>query len=267
MKKLIFCDIDGTIIDGTRKMNDLSEKTIYAIKELCKENYVFIASGRCKALLDRQITDLNPSGYVLCNGAYAEYNNSEIYGMAFTDEDVKVIKKLVDDYNGFYILETLNEVYVNSLESKAFEAFMNGWGRCLDGFKEIMDDHLHNDKYHIAMIGFMNNNMQDIVNERLKNHATIAIHNSHYSYDINILGVNKGIGVNKVREHLNIPLEDTYCFGDGINDLEMLQSVGHPVIVKNAHPALKSYGFEETDDVLDDGFYNYLLANKLIKPI
>ena len=27
------------------------------------------------------------------------------------------------------------------------------------------------------------------------------------------------------------------------------------------------YGFEETDDVLDDGFYKYLLDNKLIKPI
>lgn len=267
MKKLIFCDIDGTIVDGTRQMDKLSDKTVYAIKQLCKDNYVFIASGRCKALLEKQITDLNPSGYVLCNGAYAEYNNEMIYGLYFSDEDVKAIRKLVDDYDGFCILETLNNVYVDSFEKQSFKSFMQGWGRCLDGFEEIMDDHIHNDKYHISMIGFMNNDMQDIVKERLKNHATVAIHNSLTSFDINVLGVNKGIGVKKVMEYLGVDYENTYCFGDGINDLEMLQSVAHPVIVKNAHPDLRKYGFEETDDVLDDGFYKYLLDNKLIKPI
>ena len=53
MKKLIFCDIDGTIIDGSRNMKELSAKTRYAIGELARDNYVFIASGRCKGLLDR----------------------------------------------------------------------------------------------------------------------------------------------------------------------------------------------------------------------
>ena len=67
--------------------------------------------------------------------------------------------------------------------------------------------------------------------------------------------------------YLNIPLEDTYAFGDGINDLEMLQSVGHPVIVANSVDGLKHSVFEETDDVLEDGFYNYLVANKLIKAL
>ena len=48
--------------------------------------------------------------------------------------------------------------------------------------------------------------------------------------------------------YLDIPFENTYCFGDGINDLEMLEAVNHPVIMKNCDPQLKTKGFEETDD-------------------
>ena len=56
-------------------------------------------------------------------------------------------------------------------------------------------------------------------------------------------------------------------FGDAINDLEMLQCVGHPVVVDNCVPELKTFGFEQTDDVLDEGFYNYCVSHKLIKAL
>ena len=67
---------------------------------------------------------------------------------------------------------------------------------------------------------------------------------------------------------LNIQaIENTYCFADAINDLEMLKHVSHPIIMANADEKLKNYGFEMTDDVLDDGLYNYLVYNKLIKTL
>ena len=68
-------------------------------------------------------------------------------------------------------------------------------------------------------------------------------------------------------EYLKIPKENTYCFGDGLNDLDMLKSVGHPIIMANAHEDLCKYDFEVTDDVIDDGFYNYLVRNELIKEL
>ena len=68
-------------------------------------------------------------------------------------------------------------------------------------------------------------------------------------------------------EYLGIKREDTYCFGDGINDLEMLQAVGHPVKMANCDEFLKDYDFEVADDVLNDGFYHYLVNNNLIKPL
>ncbi len=265
MNKVIFCDIDGTILDGSRGMMEVSDKTRYAMKQL-KDNgdHVVIASGRCKGLLDPKILSLDPSGYILCNGAYAEFMGKEIYSLYFTRRQLSAIKRIVSKYNGFVIFEALDEMYVDSLQSESFKAFMKGWGSSLDGFKEGGEGR---SDFLIGMIGFLDRSVMKDVEEELSEYVDLAAHKQFNSYDVNIKGVNKAIGTKRIIKYLDIPLEDTYCFGDAINDLEMLQSVGHPVIVANCADELRGYGFEETDDVLDDGFYNYLVSHKLIKAL
>ena len=262
MKKLVFCDIDGTILDGSRGMNEFSEKTKYAFEQLKKEDYVVVASGRCRGLLDQKIIDLQPSGYVLCNGAYAEIEGSPILELYISREAVSKIREITLKYNGFYIMETLDHMYVDSLTSSSFSAFLNGWGKVLEGFRDERDK---DTDYMIAMIGFFDKEMLHKAAKELSPYVDIFDHKQFSSCDVNVKGVNKSTGVKKIIEYLGIPLEDTYCFGDGINDLEMLECVGHPVIMANCVDDLKGRGFEQTDDVLEDGFYNYLLANKLIK--
>lgn len=266
MENIIFCDIDGTIIDGARGLLNPSDKTKYAFEQLCKDNYVFIASGRNKALLPENIIALNPNGYILCNGAYAEADGKCIYSKSFSNESVNTLKEYVNKHNGFYILESIDNVYCDSFSNQVFINFMNTWGMKSDKYKEVKDLKT-NEKISISMIGFNSENdckdLQDSINE----FANAFKHLQFMSFDINIKNIDKGVAVKEVIKHLNIPFENTYAFGDGINDLEMLQAVGHPVIMANADDKIKNLGFEETDDVLDDGIYNYLIANKLIKPL
>lgn len=264
MAKLIFCDIDGTLLDGSRNMNQISDKTRYAFKQLLKDNYVFIASGRCKGLLDKELLSLGLSGYVLCNGAYVEYDNKKIFSKCFDKDTLDKIKDITEKYNGFVIYETLNEMFVESLENETLVAFLGRWGKTVNGLKPGVD---MNKDYHIIMNGFINEESKLKAGEELKEYVDLAPHSSFSSYDINIKGINKGSGVIEAIKYLNVDINDTYCFADGINDLEMLQIVKHPVVMKNAINELKTYEFEETDDVLDDGFYNYLVSNKLIKPL
>lgn len=264
MKKLILCDIDGTIIDGSRNMKEISDKTRYAIKQLAKDNYVFIASGRCKGLLDKQILELGVNGYILCNGAYAEIDNKQIYAQYFDQITVEKIIEYSLNNNGFYVLESLNHMFVNDLNAPQFIKFLQGWGKCIEGFESRP---ILSGKYLIAMVGFSNEEDCLKCENDLGRYATLARHNKFMSYDVNINGIDKGYGAKRVMEYLGISKDDAYCFGDGINDLEMLQAVRHPVIMANADENLKKYKFETTDDVLQDGFYNYLVSNKLIKPL
>ncbi len=264
MKKLFLCDIDGTILDGSRNMPNISEKTKYAIRELTKEHYVFIASGRNKRLLNKQIFDLNPNGYILCNGAYAEVDGKEIVSEFYNQETVNKIIETSLNNNGFYVLETLNRLFVNDIKAEQFIKFLSAWGTSLEGFENrpVLEG-----KYHIAMIGFSKEADCQKAEKELNDYVDIARHHDFLSYDLNIKGINKGLCAEKVIKYLGIDHENTYCFGDGINDLEMLQAVGHPVMMANADKRLREYHFEETDDVIDDGLYNYLVRNQLIKPI
>ena len=44
----------------------------------------------------------------------------------------------------------------------------------------------------------------------------------------------KGIGVNKVLEYYGIDKSQAMAFGDGNNDIEMFEQVGHPIAMGNA---------------------------------
>lgn len=64
-------------------------------------------------------------------------------------------------------------------------------------------------------------------------------------------GASKGYGVLKLLEHMNISPEDTVAFGDGENDIEMLELVGYGVAVDNAKDLLKrvaKYGTKTNDE-------------------
>ena len=265
MNRLIFCDIDGTIIDGSRGMIDVSIKTKYAFEQLkANGDYVIISSGRNKFLLSDEIKQTKPSGYILCNGAYGEFNNQMIYSYHFDDKALEAIIDIPSQSSGFYMLESLDNVYIRSLKDESFINFMNQWGMMPDCYIESSS---LNGNYHVAMIGFLENeNIKKII-DNLNKYTEVIPHNNTFSFDINVKNISKGTGVIKMREYLDIPIEDTYCFGDGLNDLDMLKNVGHPIIMANAHKDLNNYNFEVTDDVIDDGFYNYLVNNKLIKAL
>lgn len=53
-------------------------------------------------------------------------------------------------------------------------------------------------------------------------------------------GVSKGSALSLVLERLNLDADHCLAFGDGQNDLELLQTAGHPRLMGNAHPRLAS---------------------------
>ena len=52
--------------------------------------------------------------------------------------------------------------------------------------------------------------------------------------------ISKGSGLEFVADHVGFRAEDTIAFGDGENDLELLESAGYAVCVENGHELLKA---------------------------
>lgn len=79
--------------------------------------------------------------------------------------------------------------------------------------------------------------------------------------DVYKKGFTKGTACKYMFEKLGIPKENSYAFGDGINDKEMLQLVGHGIAMGNAIDEIKAISDDITDSVDNDGiakaFYKY----------
>ncbi len=58
-------------------------------------------------------------------------------------------------------------------------------------------------------------------------------------------GISKGWALKKLSEDLGIPRNQIMAIGDNYNDLEMLEWVGHPVLMGNAPPELQEIAFDK----------------------
>lgn len=70
--------------------------------------------------------------------------------------------------------------------------------------------------------------------------------------------VNKGSGVQVISEEFGVNLADAWAFGDNFNDEDMLNAVGHPVLMGNAPEELKQKFPTVTADNDHDGIAEVL---------
>ena len=109
-------------------------------------------------------------------------------------------------------------------------------------------------------------NTEDLFNayESLKDQFTMVVYDTGLiRMDVYRKGFTKGTAVRHMIEKLGFDLNNSYAFGDGENDMQMLQLVGHGVAMGNAVPKLKEISKEFTDSVLEDGIANYFKKNGL----
>lgn len=90
---------------------------------------------------------------------------------------------------------------------------------------------------------------------RLKGlNLNLAINQSSEDYlEITSVTAEKSRGVEYVKELETLEKADLAAFGDGFNDVAMLQEVGCPIVMANALPGVKKYGRYLTKDNDHDG--------------
>ena len=71
--------------------------------------------------------------------------------------------------------------------------------------------------------------------------------------DILLKDNSKALGIQDVLNHFGFSIENAMAFGDGLNDVEMLENVGFGVAMGNAEPELKPLADFVTKDIREDG--------------
>lgn len=78
------------------------------------------------------------------------------------------------------------------------------------------------------------------------------------------LNSGKGNAVAAVLRHYGFSKDEAIAFGDGHNDIEMLEAVGIGVAMGNAKDEVKAKADFVCQSVENDGIYHYCVENKLI---
>lgn len=256
MKKIVFFDIDGTLLDQEKKLPRSTKKAI----QLLKENGVFvaIATGRAPFMFTSLKKELDIDSFVSFNGQYVVFENEAIYKNPLEQSELE--RFLLDTKTNEHPL-----IFMNELTMKAtthYHPFIEtSMGSLL--FPHPDEDksfYVQNEIYQSLL--FCKENEETFYFENFPEFDFIRWH--PYSVDILPKGGSKAEGIKKMIDRLGFDLKDVYAFGDGLNDLEMLKAVGTGVAMGNGVPEAKALANFVTTDVSEDGIWNGLKEVKLI---
>jgi Predicted hydrolases of the HAD superfamily len=71
--------------------------------------------------------------------------------------------------------------------------------------------------------------------------------------DVNQKGISKGRGMDEILKYYDIPLEDSIAFGDGGNDISIIEHAAIGIAMANGNEATKAAADYITDAVDEDG--------------
>lgn len=275
MRNLVFFDIDGTLV--TRN-NHIPKSTIQAINQLKANGTIpVIATGRAPVLIHEIAERLEINSYIAMNGQYIVHEGEVLYSnaidMALVDEVVEFARERKDGI----ILCTADEMIANSAISLVNRG---SWFTFLKGLVGLIPDrmkvHLWNammkkapdrEEYigkEIFMMNVNANQEEEIYYmERIPELGYTRA--NKMSMDIINKGISKATGVEEMINALGVSHENTFAFGDGLNDLEMLRYVGTGVAMANGFEELKLHADLVTDSVFNNGIEKGLRKLELIK--
>lgn len=251
MIKAVFFDIDGTLVSF--KTHQVAQSSIQAIHALRKKNIkVFIATGRHPWAINNLGT-LQFDGYVTINGGYCLIDDRVIFRKTIDDKEVVALMDYLQHTASFPVVFVQEkDLFMNYYNNTVHEIFelLNFPSPPIEPIEKALDAPI------FQVISFFDEEQEKIIMTHLPGCETTRW-NPLFT-DIVPKGGSKSLGIDKVIAELSISIEETMAFGDGGNDMDMLQHVGLGVAMGNANEEIKAIADYVTDSVDEDGIFRAL---------
>lgn len=259
-KKLLFFDVDGTLVDSYHGINDIPQSVVSELKRIQAMGHkLFICSGRPKAMMDERFLSLNFDGYVLANGGYVEIEGKSVFEDRMDYQLCKEVVTVLKSIQSAYMLETAENIYLDEASQELYDFFNHGFLH-IDFIRHFDEDEVLKRTIKIEM-NVTNDNRDKVINA-IKEHFGYVVnydqHGSENAFEIYSPTLSKAVGMQHVLAYYGVSKEDTYAFGDGTNDIDMIKFVGTGVAMGNAVDALKKEADIVCDSIENDGLAKVL---------
>jgi Cof subfamily protein (haloacid dehalogenase superfamily) len=243
--KIVFFDVDGTITnfeDGS-----ISNSTKEAISALINKGIKVVAATGRPLSMCAEIEALGIDTFITANGAYVKHNKQIIHKVPM---DKRIVQEVVE------FAHTQNDAL--SFYSESFS--MNGIkdDNILKALKETLslndypniNQQIFEEELYLMCL-FANDNTVERYVERFP-HLTFK---RWHPFILNVLqeDISKSLAIIKVLEYFNFDKSEAIAFGDGENDIDMLELVGLGIAMENGHDRLKKVADFVTKKSSEDG--------------
>lgn len=266
--RIIALDLDGTLLDSQKRLSEANRAALAAAA--AKGALIVPTTGRFFGMMPEAIRDLPFVRYAITiNGAQVYDRETEA---AIVREEIPLatareVMTLLDGYDVIY------------------DCYRNNWGWMAESFKAKAADYA-TDEHYLKMIHAFRKGVPE-----LKAHleataaegdvqkimlftrrdagpdatkpiaAAVAARfpalkvtsSTWNNLEINLATAHKGRALARFAEHLGLTLANCAAFGDGANDLTMVEAAGMGVAMANACPAVLAAANYVTASNDDDG--------------
>lgn len=255
--KMIFFDIDGTLLDHNKQLPPSTKQAIQALKKDGHE--VAIATGRAPFLFEELRKELEIDSFISFNGQYVVLRGEVIYKNPLNTKALHSLTKYTAKYNHPLVYMGYETMKANVQYHPHIEESIGTLGHSHPTYNQ----YYFVDREIYQCLLFCADKEETLYQDGFKDLNFIRWH--QFSMDVLPLGGSKAQGIEKFIEKLGYVKEQVYAFGDNLNDIEMLQFVGNSVAMGNAPDSVKNVAKYVTKDVSDNGIVHGLELVGLLK--
>jgi len=240
MIKLIITDLDGTFLNSQGDYNRESFADIYAL--MAKQDVHFAAcTGKQCQRVEELFGEYSKNIWIVGDSATCiKFNGKDIYQSFIQNElGLRIIKTLESVSQNHVIIACTKEgaIIRSDLSQKLKDKVRASYASII----EVADlTTLPHDFIKITVYDETGNCPQTRTHlTHFDNDAYIVVSEAAW-IDITDSGVHKGSTIQKLQEILNVGFHETMAFGDGYNDIELLEQAEYSFAMRNAFEETKS---------------------------
>ncbi|MDW8665041.1 HAD family hydrolase [Streptococcus suis] len=271
MRKIIFLDVDGTLVDYH---NRIPESAIRAIRQARENGHlVYVCTGRSRAEMQPELWEIGLDGMIGGNGSYVEHQDQVIMHQLLSEEDSRAIVDWLHERGLEFYLESNNGLFASeNFRERARETLriysMNKGKTAEEVADQEVEDVIHGMIFDgqlyrndLNKVSFVLDSYQDHLDSKQAFSQLVANTwggrgESALFGDLGVKDIDKAHVISVLLDYLGASQADTIAFGDAKIDISMLDYCAVGVAMGNGGAEILAMADMITDDVEEDGLYN-----------
>jgi Cof subfamily protein (haloacid dehalogenase superfamily) len=230
--KIVFFDVDGTLINYENgAVEESTRQAIHLLQD--KGIHLVAATGRPLSMCEG-LKSLGIETFITANGAYVKHKDVVIHKIPIEKGIVQNVQAFAQQQQHsltFFTEQLTMNAIQNPLALSAMQETLS-----------LRDFPVRNDSIIEEEVFLMCLYADEQAEKRLACQFSNILRQRWHPYIVNVLqqDVSKSIAVKAVLDYFEINFKDAIAFGDGENDIDMLEQVGLGVAMGNGSQALKN---------------------------